>query len=93
MANDLRIAIAAPLLLALAALPGCKPMKPRQATATPEPPAPAPAQASEPDPLDSRYQSKSTLGKARDAALRTRDKVDAYQQEVAKQADEVFKNP
>jgi hypothetical protein len=97
MAHDLRIAIAAPLLLALAALPGCKPMKPRPAAAPPaQPAAPAPADAQaqgEADPLDSKYQSKSTLGKARDAALRTRDRMDAYQQDVAKQADDVFKNP
>ena len=62
--------------------------------AQPAAPAPADAQAQgEADPLDSKYQSKSTLGKARDAALRTRDRMDAYQQDVAKQADDVFKNP
>lgn len=89
-----RAGLAAILALGLAG--GCKPMKPRPANAPPPPP-PAPAETAkaegEADPLDSKYQSKSTLGKARDAALRTRDRMDAYQQEVAKQADDVFKNP
>lgn len=82
-------------IVALAAAAGCKPMKPRPANAPPPPPAPAETAKAEgeADPLDSKYQSKSTLGKARDAALRTRDRMDAYQQEVAKQADDVFKNP
>lgn len=95
MATLPRATLAAPLVLALAALPGCKPMKPRPATAPP-PQDPAAETATAPaadDSPDSRYQSKSTLGKARDAALRTRDRMDAYQREVAKQADEVFKNP
>ncbi len=37
--------------------------------------------------------SKSALGKARDAAVRTKERVQQYQDEVAQQADEVFKNP
>lgn len=95
MAMHQRSAPAATVILALAAVAGCKPMKPRPATAPP-PQEPAAETAKAPtadDSPDSRYQSKSTLGKARDAALRTRDQMDAYQQGVAKQADEVFKNP
>jgi hypothetical protein len=87
----------ATLLLAGAlAAAACKPMKPRPATAPP-PQAEAPADTArsggDADPIDSKYQSSSTLGKARDAALRARDRMDAYQQDVAKQADEVFKKP
>ena len=86
------------LLLAasVAAASACKPMKPRPATATPpqpEQPAQGARSTGDSDPIDSKYQSSSTLGKARDAALRARDRMDAYQQDVAKQADEVFKKP
>jgi hypothetical protein len=91
-----RAALAAALLASLAAMPACKPMKPRPAAAPQQQPAPAQAEAPAPrgdDPLDSKYRSTSTLGKARDAALRTRDKIDAYQQDVARQADEALKNP
>ena len=89
-----RIAPAALIVtLAVASAAGCKPMKPRPAVAPPlEPPAAAKAEAPEDGP-DSGYRSTSSLGKARDAALRTRDRMDAYQREVAKQADDVFKNP
>ena len=82
-------------IVALAAAAGCKPMKPRPANAPPSPPAPAETAKAEgeADPLDSKYRSKSTLGKARDAALRTRDQMDARQRELSKQADDVFKNP
>ncbi len=72
------------------AFSGCKPMKPRPASAPAPEPAPAAPQQSA---GDDKYQSKSHLGKARDAAERTKDRIDAYQQEVSKQADDVFKNP
>ena len=77
---------------------GCKPVKPR-------PPMPVPSQEAEPpkeekrdpskDPSagDPEWKSSSALGKARDSAVQLKVKVDAYQQEVAKQADEVFKKP
>ncbi len=35
--------------------------------------------------------SKSTLGKARDAAVRTRDKIQARDAEIGKMADDIFK--
>ena len=75
---------------------GCKPMKPR-------PPQPTPAEQptetagkrdpSHPTPGDPEWESSSSLGKARDAAVRVKAKADAYQEEVSKQADEVFKKP
>lgn len=80
-------------------LVGCKPMAPRPAVATPaqqeaEPAATAKRDpAKDPTPGDPNWESGSALGKARDAAVRTKVKVDAYQKEVSKQADEVFKNP
>jgi len=92
---------AALLLAALALvgiLPGCKPMNPRPAVAPPLQEADAPQTAKrdpskDPAPGDPEWKSSSTLGKARDAGARTKAAVDAYQQEVARQADEVFKNP
>lgn len=83
---------------ALLALSACKPMNPRPASAPPPQPQDA-AQAAgrdpskDPAPGDSDWKSSSALGKARDAAVRTRDRVNAYQEEVGRQADEVFKNP
>jgi hypothetical protein len=83
-------ALAAVLAASVLALPACKPMKPRPAAAPAPEPAPAPQQQAS---GDDKSQSKSHLGKARDAAERTKDRIDAYQQEVSKQADDVFKNP
>lgn len=84
-------------LAAVLALGGCKPMNPRPANA---PPPQQDAQradgrdpSKDPAPGDPGWQSGSALGKARDAAVRTRERVNAYQQEVARQADDVFKNP
>ena len=87
------------ILAACTTLVACKPMTPRPAVATPpqqeaDPAATANRDPSkDPTPGDPNWESGSALGKARDAAVRTKAKVDAYQQEVAKQADEVFKNP
>ena len=81
------LALALPLALAA----GCD-VRPRPAVAkAPEPAAKDPAH--EPQPGDVDYQSQSYLGKARDAAVRTKAKIDDYQEQVAKQADEVFKKP
>jgi hypothetical protein len=80
-------------------LMACKPMTPRPAVAAPAQQEAAPAAtanrdpATDPTPGDPNWESGSALGKARDAAVRTKVKVDAYQKEVSKQADEVFKNP
>jgi hypothetical protein len=81
-------------LCAAAALAGCKPMSPRPAAAPP-PPQPV-AQDPKTDPGIMQIPeggSNSTLGKARDAAVRTKGRIQQYQDEVAKQADDVFKNP
>lgn len=75
--------------LLLAATGACKPMKPRP---TPAPP-PAPAEPAKTDAPTGPTERKSHLGKAMDAAERTRDRINAYQDEVSKQADDVFKNP
>lgn len=86
---------AAATLCAAAALQGCKPMSPRPAAAPPPPPQPV-AQDSTPDGGIMQIPeggSKSSLGKARDAAVRTKERIQQYQDEVARQADEVFKNP
>ena len=92
----------AALLLAGCALvgfvPGCKPMNPRPAVAPPPEQADVPQTAKrdpskDPAPGDPEWKSSSALGKARDSAVRTKAAADAYQQEVARQADEVFKNP
>lgn len=86
----------AALLSCVAALAACKPMNPRPAAAPP----PQPAQPVAQDRTSNggimqipEGGSNSALGKARDAAVRTRDRVNQYQDEVAKQADDVFKNP
>ena len=81
-------------LCAAAALAGCKPMSPRPAAAPP-PPQPV-AQDPKSDPGIMQIPeggSSSALGKARDAAVRTKGRIQQYQDEVAKQADDVFKNP
>jgi hypothetical protein len=86
---------AAATLCAAAALAGCKPMSPRPAAAPPPPPQPV-AQDPKSDPGIMQIPeggSNSALGKARDAAVRTKGRIQQYQDEVAKQADEVFKNP
>lgn len=86
---------AAATLCAAAALAGCKPMNPRPAAAPAPPPEPATQRAAS-DPGIMQVPeggSKSALGKARDAAVRTKERVQQYQDEVARQADEVFKNP
>jgi len=80
-------AIAGALLLAASG--ACKPMKPRP---TPTPP-PAPAEPAKTEAPTGPTERKSHLGKSMDAAERTRDRINAYQDEVSKQADEVFKNP
>jgi hypothetical protein len=81
-------------LCAAAALAECKPMSPRPAAAPP-PPQPV-AQDPKTDPGIMQIPeggSNSALGKARDAAVRTKGRSQQYQDEVAKQADDVFKNP
>ena len=93
-----RAALLFSALALVGALPGCKPMNPRPAVAPPPQEAEAPQTANrdpskDPAPGDPEWKSSSSLGKARDAAARTKAAVDAYQQEVARQADEVFKNP
>ena len=97
-----RIAATPAALAALAvgalvlAASGCKPMNPRPAQAKPaEEPTDVASKrdGSHPSPGDPEWESSSSLGKARDAAVRVKAKVDAYQQEVSRQADEVFKNP
>ena len=85
------------VLAACAAAAGCKPMKPRPAQAVPsqEPTPVAEGKrdpSKDPQPGDPEWKSSSALGKARDAAVRSKQQVDAYQQEVSRQADEVFKN-
>ena len=95
--ND-RAALLIAALALVGILPGCKPMNPRPAVAPPPQEADAPQTAKrdpskDPAPGDPEWKSSSTLGKARDAGARTKAAVDAYQQEVARQADEVFKNP
>jgi hypothetical protein len=80
------------------ALPACKPMKPRQPQAVPsQEPDPPKEQKRDPskDPSagDPEWKSSSALGKARDSAVRLKVKVDEYEKEVSRQADEVFKNP
>ena len=89
MANSRTIALALPVLLAF----GCEDMKPRTATAVPAPQQETAQADNHASPGDVNWNSSSALGKARDAAVRTKAKVDEYQQEVAKQADEVFKKP
>ena len=87
------------ILAGCSTLVACKPMTPRPAVATPAQQEPTPAAtanrdpATDPTPGDPNWESGSALGKARDAAVRTKAKSDAYQKEVSKQADEVFKNP
>lgn len=80
--------------LLLATLVGCGEMKPRPAAdsvSTTPPPAPTKPTA-DPNSPQHGHNSASTLGKARDAAVRGKEKADAYQQEVGRQADEVFKD-
>lgn len=89
MATLRTIVPALPILLAF----GCDDMKPRTATAVPAPQQEAAQADNRASPGDVNWNSGSSLGKARDSAVRVKAKVDAYQEEVAKQADEVFKNP
>ena len=98
IASTARAALLLSVLALVGALPGCKPMNPRPAVAPPPQEAEAPQTANrdsskDPAPGDPEWKSSSALGKARDAGARTKAAVDAYQQEVARQADEVFKNP
>jgi hypothetical protein len=85
-------------LAACIALPACKPMKPRPPQPVPsqEPDAPKEEKrdpSKDPSAGDPEWKSSSSLGKARDSAVRLKVKVDEYEQEVSKQADEVFKKP
>ena len=95
--SNARAALLLAALAVVSALPGCKPMNPRPAVAPPPQEADAPQTANrdpskDPAPGDPEWKSSSALGKSRDAAVRTKAAVDAYQQEVARQADDVFKN-
>jgi hypothetical protein len=89
MATSRTIALALPILLAF----GCEDMKPRTANSVPAPQQETAQADNHASPGDVNWNSSSSLGKARDAAVRTKAKVDAYQEEVAKQADDVFKKP
>jgi hypothetical protein len=89
MATTRTLALALPALLAF----GCEDMKPRTANSVPAPEQKAAQADNHASPGDVDWNSSSSLGKARDAAVRTKAKVDEYQQEVAKQADDVFKKP
>lgn len=73
---------------------GCGEMKPRPAEDLKPPPEAPPAERATRDPNSpgaSGHNSSSTLGKARDAAVRGVKAHDAHQEEVGRQADEVFK--
>jgi len=85
--------VAALAAMTLAAATGCEPSVNRGQTKRPE---------EAPQPTESRQQSfdtipdggsKSALGKSRDAAVRTRDKMQERDAEIGKMADDVFKNP
>jgi len=80
---------------AAAAGAGCKPMNPRPAAAPPAPPPEQRATGSTGNAVTDAPPggSSSALGKARDAALRTKSAYEKYQEDVAKQADDVFRNP
>ena len=72
----------------IAALSGCDESVDRgQAKKDPPPPPPAPAKFDQ----IPEGGSKSTLGKARDAAVNTRDKIQARDAEIGKMADDIFK--
>lgn len=72
---------------------GCDEMKPRPKADTAAVPPPPPAQPATRDPKapDMGHNSASTLGKARDAAVRGVNNAEKKSEEVGKQADEVFK--
>jgi hypothetical protein len=90
-----RTAVNALLVFACAAavVCGCDEMKPRPKADTAAVPPPPPAQPATRDPNapDMGHNSASTLGKARDSAVRGVNNAEKKSQEVAKQADEVFK--
>ncbi len=72
----------------IAALCGCDESVDRgQAKKAPPPPPPAAAKFDQ----IPEGGSKSTLGKARDAAVNTRDKIQARDAEIGKMADDIFK--
>lgn len=76
--------------LAVAALLGCEQSVDRGQSRRPPPPPPSkPAPAS----FDTIPEggSKSTLGKARDSAVRLKDKMEARDAEIGKMADDIFK--
>ena len=88
---------AAALLAGAACLAACDDVKPRQPSAarsTEAPPGPADAKrdpAKDPSPGDPGWKSSSALGKARDSAVQLKEKIAQHEEEVSKQADEVFK--
>ncbi|MBL9141112.1 MAG: hypothetical protein JNK53_04540 [Phycisphaerae bacterium] len=87
------LALLAAVLACAAVLPACGEMKPRPAADTAAIPAAPPAERATRDPRapDQGHNSSSTLGKARDAAMRGIRTHDQHQADVSKQADEVFK--
>ena len=92
----LRVPPSGRLVLCLAcaaclALAACGEMKPRQARTVPQPPPPPASKGNGVTDVDKDFNSSSTLGKARDTAVRGIRKAEDYQKDVAKQADEVFK--
>ncbi|MSR28581.1 MAG: hypothetical protein EXS03_03270 [Phycisphaerales bacterium] len=68
---------------------GCESSVDRGQAKKPDPP-PAPQSQAKFDTIPDGG-SKSTLGKARDAAVRTRDKIEARDAEIGKMADDIFK--
>jgi hypothetical protein len=83
--------IRAALFLAVLALAACGDMKPRP-TQDSVVAAPPPTEKKDVDHmnLDLHHSSGSTLGKARDSAVRGVRNAEKHSEEVAKQADEVF---
>lgn len=75
-------------------LASCGEMKPRPVADSAPPPAAPPAERATRDPNapDQGHNSASTLGKARDAAMRGVRAHDKRQEEIGKQADDIFKD-
>lgn len=76
------------ILAGCAVLAACEPSVDRGQAKKPAPPPPPPPAKFDQIPDGG---SKSTLGKARDAAVRTRDKIQARDAEIGKMADDIFK--
>jgi hypothetical protein len=84
-------------LAAAACLVACDDVKPRQPSAArsteapPGPDGPPRDPTKDPSPGDPGWKSSSALGKARDSAVQLKEKIAQHEEEVSKQADEVFK--